>query len=75
MSKPDPNPLLPCPSPCQDKCELSTESPRHCLGCGRSLEEIVQWRQFSDSAKWEVLNRLMNEDLDGKEANPDRQSP
>ena len=43
------------PSPCIKTCVVEDE---HCQGCGRSLDEIAQWRHMSNQEKQKVLDRL-----------------
>lgn len=47
-------------SPCIKKCELFEGK---CLGCGRTLEEIRNWRNLSDTDKKKIINRIKNENL------------
>ncbi|MDX1696594.1 MAG: DUF1289 domain-containing protein [Ketobacteraceae bacterium] len=42
-------------SPCVRNCCLDEGDV--CLGCGRTLQEIVGWNQLSDAEKDEVLAR------------------
>lgn len=42
-------------SPCIRKCELKKSK---CIGCGRTLDEIANWKQFTDDQKIEIINRL-----------------
>ncbi|MES2674397.1 MAG: DUF1289 domain-containing protein [Pseudomonadota bacterium] len=42
-------------SPCINSCCLNTNN--ICTGCYRSLEEIAQWRDASDSEKNAILDR------------------
>jgi predicted Fe-S protein YdhL (DUF1289 family) len=32
-----------------------------CVGCGRTVEEVVEWYNFTDEQKQAVLNRLEKE--------------
>lgn len=43
------------PSPCVRECVVEDNI---CQGCGRSLEEISQWRLMSDDHKKAVWQRL-----------------
>lgn len=43
-------------SPCIGKCCLNEKD--ICLGCFRSLEEIKEWGQASESRKQEILIRI-----------------
>ena len=42
-------------SPCVSVCRMENEI---CVGCGRTLEEVVEWYNFTDEEKQAVLNRL-----------------
>ncbi len=42
-------------SPCIRSCCLDDEDV--CLGCGRSLEEIVAWNEASDTEKAAIVER------------------
>jgi uncharacterized protein len=42
-------------SPCTRRCCLDDDDV--CMGCGRSLEEIVAWSGSSDAEKREILVR------------------
>ena len=42
-------------SPCVRNCCLDDDNV--CLGCGRSLDEIVSWSTADDSEKRAILNR------------------
>jgi uncharacterized protein len=41
-------------SPCIDVCQMS-EDKTLCTGCFRSLSEIANWSQFTDSEKIQVI--------------------
>lgn len=42
-----------CPSPCVGQCCLNDED--ICIGCGRLLEEIVNWSGRSDEEKVTIV--------------------
>jgi len=42
-------------SPCIRHCSLNNEE--ICIGCFRSLTEILHWREAGDMQKKEILNR------------------
>ena len=44
-------------SPCVGVCQLDDER-THCVGCGRTLEEIGAWSRMSAAEKRAVLERL-----------------
>lgn len=43
------------PSPCIRVCQLAYEG--HCLGCGRTLDEIRTWDEASDRERQFILRR------------------
>ena len=43
-------------SPCIDICSLDEND--HCLGCQRSVQEIVAWSRMSAEEQWAVVNDL-----------------
>ena len=44
-------------SPCTKNCSLNT-STNICEGCGRTLDEIIEWTRMMDQEKQEVMDRL-----------------
>jgi predicted Fe-S protein YdhL (DUF1289 family) len=46
---------LPIESPCISVCRYENEV---CVGCGRTVDEIVNWYDMTDDEKQAVLNRL-----------------
>ena len=44
-------------SPCTKNCSLNT-STNICEGCGRTLNEIVEWTRMTDDEKQLVMDRL-----------------
>ena len=42
-------------SPCVSICRYEDEV---CVGCGRTVDEVVNWYDMSDDEKQAVLNRL-----------------
>jgi hypothetical protein len=51
----DPRPHDPLASPCVRNCCL--DEANVCMGCGRSLEEIVRWATTTDADKEAILAR------------------
>ena len=45
-------------SPCVSICRYEDEV---CVGCGRTVEEVIEWYNFSDDEKQAVLNRIEKE--------------
>lgn len=49
-------PSAPTPqNPCVRKCCLDTDET--CLGCGRRLDEILNWHRLSDTERRLILER------------------
>ena len=44
-------------SPCTKNCSLNT-STNICEGCGRTLDEIIEWTRMTDEEKQQVMIRL-----------------
>ena len=44
-------------SPCTGNCHLNNTT-NICEGCGRSINEIVEWTRMTDEEKQQVLDRL-----------------
>lgn len=42
-------------SPCNDICTLDNE--KICLGCFRSLDEIIHWAEMDDTIRRDVLRK------------------
>jgi predicted Fe-S protein YdhL (DUF1289 family) len=42
-------------SPCISVCRYQDEV---CVGCGRTVDEVVEWYDMTDDEKQAVLNRL-----------------
>ena len=45
-------------SPCKSVCRYENEV---CVGCGRTVDEVVGWYDMTDVDKQAVLNRLEKE--------------
>lgn len=43
-------------SPCNQQCKLNNE--KICIGCERTLYEIINWSKLSDEEKAEINKRL-----------------
>lgn len=50
-------PMPPIETPCIRVCILDPRT-EHCLGCGRSLDEIAGWIGFSDEQRADVIADL-----------------
>jgi len=46
-------------SPCIDVCELDSDFV--CIGCGRTIDEVLKWPEYTDEQKKAVLDRLFGE--------------
>ena len=44
-------------SPCIDICKTDPEG-KFCVGCGRALDEIANWLNYSEEKKKMVLKQL-----------------
>jgi predicted Fe-S protein YdhL (DUF1289 family) len=44
-------------SPCVKSCRLDEQS-QLCFGCGRHMDEIVNWRKFSDDERATIMEDL-----------------
>ena len=51
---PMPNPAS---TPCVDICTLDSTG-QHCLGCGRTIEEIGAWSSLDEPARRAIMRRL-----------------
>ena len=45
------------PSPCTDECVFDPEIGR-CIGCRRTLDEVIDWSSFDDEKKLRILARI-----------------
>jgi uncharacterized protein len=45
-------------SPCISICRYEDEV---CVGCGRTVDEVVEWYDMTDKQKQAVLNRIEKE--------------
>ena len=43
-------------TPCIDKCKY--DEFKVCIGCHRTMHEIVNWPEFSDEQKLEIIARV-----------------
>lgn len=44
-------------TPCVKKCKIDNGV---CLGCGRTLEEIINWMSYSDQTRQDIIEKLNN---------------
>jgi predicted Fe-S protein YdhL (DUF1289 family) len=45
-------------SPCISVCRMENKV---CVGCGRTLEEVTEWYNFTDEQKQVIITRLEKE--------------
>lgn len=45
-------------SPCISICRYENEI---CVGCGRTVEEVTEWYNFTDKQKQKIIDRLEKE--------------
>jgi len=54
------NPFGSCTlSPCVNICELDSDFV--CIGCGRTIDEVLKWLEYTDEQKKAVLDRIFGE--------------
>jgi uncharacterized protein len=44
-------------SPCTNKCSIDHET-NLCVGCYRTMEEIIRWLEFTLKEKEEILDKI-----------------
>jgi predicted Fe-S protein YdhL (DUF1289 family) len=49
-------------SPCKNVCELDSNTGM-CLGCNRTIEEIINWTQISEKEKIKIIKKSKNIDV------------
>ena len=47
-------------SPCISICRYENEV---CVGCGRTVEEVTEWYNYTDKQKQKIIDRLEKETL------------
>lgn len=55
-------------SPCNSVCKMD-ENSKLCIGCWRTIDEIVAWSSHSDEAKMKVLALIALRKNEAKNAN------
>ena len=50
-------------SPCIDICQMDPESGL-CVGCGRTIEEIANWSNYTNEKKKDILKQLKSRNND-----------
>lgn len=50
-------------SPCVGRC-VYNELTDCCMGCGRTIEQIARWNQFTDEEKQAVVDELTWKDYE-----------
>jgi hypothetical protein len=43
-------------SPCINICKLDSDFV--CIGCGRTIDEVLKWSEYADEQKKAVLDRI-----------------
>jgi len=43
-------------SPCVDICKLNSDFV--CIGCGRNIEEVLKWTEYTNKQKQTILDRI-----------------
>ena len=61
-------------SPCTGNCSLNTTT-NICEGCGRSINEIVEWTRMTDEEKQQVMDRLSENQTLSSNLNDTSSSP
>lgn len=56
---PAPSPDEEVPSPCRNLCELDGAR-QHCVGCGRTIQEVSRWSAMTAQERKAVLARLQH---------------
>lgn len=56
---PAPSPDEEVPSPCRNLCELNGAR-QHCVGCGRTIQEVSRWSAMTAQERKAVLARLQH---------------
>ena len=57
LAMPNPNPIdAAVPSPCVDICRLDAQG--LCVGCRRTIDEIVEWPRAGEARRREILCEL-----------------
>ena len=49
-------------SPCTGICKLKKNG-KLCISCGRSIEEIVNWGNYSNKEKEEIIKKIPNQSI------------
>ena len=44
-------------SPCIEVCKMDIEN-NYCLGCGRSINQLTNWTNYTEKEKNEIINNL-----------------
>lgn len=51
-------------SPCISDCRINEYN--MCMGCGRTVEQIVQWSTYNDNERENIMKGLESKDWPGK---------
>ena len=44
-------------TPCVKKCEIDSTT-SFCLGCGRTIQQLREWRIYTDEQRINIMNNL-----------------
>jgi predicted Fe-S protein YdhL (DUF1289 family) len=47
-----PDPVM--QSPCRQICRIQA---KHCLGCGRTIEQITNWAKYTENQREEIMRQ------------------
>jgi predicted Fe-S protein YdhL (DUF1289 family) len=56
------------PSPCVDICRLDAQG--LCVGCRRTIDEIIEWPRASEARRREILHELEQRPLAASSQDP-----
>ena len=48
-------------NPCRSICSSTALGDEICIGCLRTLEQVVEWNTYSDDFKREIMRGINNE--------------
>lgn len=49
-------------SPCKNKCKIM-ENSSHCLGCKRTITEIINWTKFTEEQRNTIMLALKHRNI------------
>jgi len=48
-------------SPCRGICSATALGDEFCIGCGRILEDVINWNSYSKEKKKEIIRGIKND--------------